>query len=696
MTLRRPGPVPLARELKRGPAALSCLAAPHPARHPNCGSEAFFYYLGHGFLGVMMRNMNPGLMALLHKLSVIHDLETGSRCVTEYASICGDHKKEQAKAGQLLAALESTFKGKPNGKEVSATLNKAYAMNSTGGAQGIDWAELYGELICKPATAVGCKMTFRGRKSALPGCAMNTTSKTCEHTKIADDAQQWANFQCLSNGKGPFVGDGAAFKARLAEISKFWETPHTNLFVNFYLDKHWSKTNHKSQFTRGFYRMGFPLAGYKARGSRDSSEYKEQTKKFVDWFLDDVQPRYKEASKDDSAEGLEMLYLVFSVTFGEILDLIIVDMLLAWVSFFFVLAWLWFQTSSLLLACVGMTEITLSLPMAYFVYTHVLGFEYFDFMCSLGLYILMAIGADDVFIWVDAYKQSAYQPGHISATIETRFSWAWRRASYAMLITSLTTFAAFMAATLSPLLEIKSFGVFVAFAIMLDYVYVITWLPSATVIFHRHFEHAGFAQCRCPDKCRSTCGCLEKDDGCCQPMQSEHWLGVDPDEGETVEMRRMEIFFDGWFSSFVTHKTAKYVLVACGVLLLIPFTIFAFNIGPSTKDAQILPDDHPMQRLINVFNGEFAMSGMDPKVRLDVLWGVKGLDRDGIVSLQTPKEAGVLLLDEQFDWNKPATQLHVLSQEPEHTRNRAPSLVFVFNTISRTHTHTHTHKIHIV
>ena len=32
----------------------------------------------------------------------------------------------------------------------------------------------------------------------------------------------------------------------------------------------------------------------------------------------------------------------------------------------------------------------------------------------LALYVVMAIGADDVFIWFDAYKQSAFEDAEIS------------------------------------------------------------------------------------------------------------------------------------------------------------------------------------------------------------------------------------------------------------------------------------------
>eukprot|EP01047_Picozoa_sp_COSAG01_P137258 COSAG01_NODE_67746_length_266_cov_0.616766_1_plen_76_part_01 len=52
-------------------------------------------------------------------------------------------------------------------------------------------------------------------------------------------------------------------------------------------------------------------------------------------------------------------------------------------------------------------------------YTFVFGIEYFDTLCALSLYIVMAVGADDVFIWFDAYEQSAFESREVSATLES-------------------------------------------------------------------------------------------------------------------------------------------------------------------------------------------------------------------------------------------------------------------------------------
>ena len=78
----------------------------------------------------------------------------------------------------------------------------------------------------------------------------------------------------------------------------------------------------------------------------------------------------------------------------------------------------------------------------------------------------MGIGADDIFVFVDAWKQSAYEGPEVLADLETRMSWVYGRAGYAMLITSATTCFAFVATALSPLVEVQSFGIFAALCLL--------------------------------------------------------------------------------------------------------------------------------------------------------------------------------------------------------------------------------------
>ena len=61
---------------------------------------------------------------------------------------------------------------------------------------------------------------------------------------------------------------------------------------------------------------------------------------------------------------------------------------------------------SIFLTAVGMLQIILSFPAAYAVYTHVLGLKSFPFLNFIGLYVLIGIGVDDIFVFVDAWRQS--------------------------------------------------------------------------------------------------------------------------------------------------------------------------------------------------------------------------------------------------------------------------------------------------
>lgn len=48
-----------------------------------------------------------------------------------------------------------------------------------------------------------------------------------------------------------------------------------------------------------------------------------------------------------------------------------------------------------------------------------MGEGYITYLMYNGLFIILGIGADDIFVLVDAWKQSKLQPLHISGSLET-------------------------------------------------------------------------------------------------------------------------------------------------------------------------------------------------------------------------------------------------------------------------------------
>ena len=92
-------------------------------------------------------------------------------------------------------------------------------------------------------------------------------------------------------------------------------------------------------------------------------------------------------------------------------------------------------------------------------------------------FCLSTVGADDIFVLCDAFKQASLQDEAISATLETRFAWAYNRAALAMLATSVTTTLAFAACAVSEIWDIRCFGVVNGFMVLFDYLLVVKVTP---------------------------------------------------------------------------------------------------------------------------------------------------------------------------------------------------------------------------
>lgn len=203
-----------------------------------------------------------------------------------------------------------------------------------------------------------------------------------------------------------------------------------------------------------------------------------------------------EISTLDHSPNVNSFYFMGILILEVLLDIVTRDALFALASFMFVFIYLRIMVGSWFLAIVGMTEILLSVPVSWFIYNTVFQIKYFAFLNTLSLYIVAAIGADDIFIFMDAYKQSAHTDDpRILESLESRMSWVYRRTGTAMAITSATTCSAFLCTLITPLVDIQAFGVFAALVILVDYILVMTLFCTAVVIYHNKFEQSCCAPC---------------------------------------------------------------------------------------------------------------------------------------------------------------------------------------------------------
>ena len=116
----------------------------------------------------------------------------------------------------------------------------------------------------------------------------------------------------------------------------------------------------------------------------------------------------------------------FSKEFGTIVNN---DFLMVAAALMFVWFYICVHTGSFPLGCLAILQIILSLPMALFFYAPFI--PYFSNLHLLALFLCLGVGADDVFVFMDAWRQSALQPS--LRTLSARMAYTYERTFYTVL-----------------------------------------------------------------------------------------------------------------------------------------------------------------------------------------------------------------------------------------------------------------------
>jgi hypothetical protein len=151
------------------------------------------------------------------------------------------------------------------------------------------------------------------------------------------------------------------------------------------------------------FHLALPLKGfthaYRQRGEQDRLIRK--------WLYTTYRP-YVEAKSYDYENAFKIYWDGPGVQMSLILDIIIErDGMLVFLSVFMVFALMWIHTRSFFIACVSLSEIVLSFLAWIFIYRVVLGLQVLSILHVLSVFLLLAIGTDDVFVFWDTWKHSA-------------------------------------------------------------------------------------------------------------------------------------------------------------------------------------------------------------------------------------------------------------------------------------------------
>jgi hypothetical protein len=174
------------------------------------------------------------------------------------------------------------------------------------------------------------------------------------------------------------------------------------------VDRNFTFNGQQSSVARAHFAFGAPLAGFNSKRDRKS----DQIKILRSFIRDELFPYLTKAS---SSEMRVMWYNEEASTY-EVINAAIHDAKIAGSALLFVVLAMWRHSRSFLMAMLSSLSMLYALPLAYCVVVVVLDFRTMSIFNVVSLFILAGIGADDLFVFVDIWKQSAVKFPALSIT----------------------------------------------------------------------------------------------------------------------------------------------------------------------------------------------------------------------------------------------------------------------------------------
>lgn len=144
-----------------------------------------------------------------------------------------------------------------------------------------------------------------------------------------------------------------------------------------------------------------------------------------------------------------------------------------------------FTRFSIFLTIIGIISILTPLCLAYFLFRVAFGVKSLGILSGISLFIIIGIGVDDVFVFINTFRQA-----HSAKSLESRLAHTLSTAGKATFFTSFTTTAAFAANCVSEMPAIYNFGLFMALIVFSCWLTVFCTIPPALNLWHRYISKA--------------------------------------------------------------------------------------------------------------------------------------------------------------------------------------------------------------
>eukprot|EP00435_Cladocopium_sp_Y103_P058529 s86_g20.t1 len=339
---------------------------------------------------------------------------------------------------------------------------------------------------------------------------------------------------------------------------------------NQFLPTSFDCVGHKSKYALSRFYAGAPTEDKEEDAKKFTTGYVEARN---GWFQKaaQIEAKYEPWTVIEREHGTKLRIMLFSgaTLIAQYLQILAIDAgqdgFLSFGSLISVWAYMWLMLESVFLASCGMFEIVFSLPVGMCLWV-IIGQQKIFWYQMLVIYMILGIGADDVFILYDAWLQSAHVEG-IKESVSHRFVWAYRRSAMAMMVTTLTTCGSFAIGATSPLPLVQSFCIFAAVVVLVDYLFCISFFAAAVLVYEKFIKGYGCCCSFCGIPLREPGTCLGP--GCCWggfralfSCCGTSWKCMPkPQEKDApLEKRAMERFFSGPVFRFYDRHKIKLII----------------------------------------------------------------------------------------------------------------------------------------
>ncbi|GFO42533.1 patched domain-containing protein 2 [Plakobranchus ocellatus] len=242
----------------------------------------------------------------------------------------------------------------------------------------------------------------------------------------------------------------------------------------YYVDDKINKTYQKSYLLRSEVLFGAPLAGYSCVGDGR----KDQDKKFKEFVV-----TYIGLLSKVSTDKVQVLYGGNEIFDYEVSTTFWGDVHLAIVSLIAIFVLMLLLSLSLYLTVLGVVVIALSFPVSLFFYRVVFGINALGILNGAAAFVIIGIGVDDVFVFVNIYRQASHMKDPAA-----RIMYTLRTAGVATFFTSFTTAAAFAANLASAIPAVYEFGLFMSLIVSSCWLSVFVLMPPMLYLHACCFE----------------------------------------------------------------------------------------------------------------------------------------------------------------------------------------------------------------